>query len=473
MQSKATVRTPEESAEGLSTKRVVHSASVWIPKRLLNNYDLLLRAGTLYGYSSRDGTFPVQVIKETDTHVILPRMFPMPALSSVSLPAANLLLEIEYDRYEFKDGVTPRDEKQQQAWDAFAKADCGVLSIACGGGKTSLALKKIAQRGYAALVIVSNSTLVDQWVDRATTFLGLTADEIGIVRTDTQQWDRPLVIAMMHTLISRKDSIPMWARQRFGTVVWDEIQHLSAPSYVQTADMFFGNRFGLSATPTRSDRLEKVYFYHVGPIFHQDIRSELYAKVMFKRTNTVLAGRSITDYQGRLVISKMYNVLRESKDRNELIIADVLSAVSAGRRVLILGHGVEHLQELAAAIYERTDDVVVDLVTGVVSRESRRVALAKAQVICATFSLAREGLDVPSLDTLFLVTPFRDWGGFQQAKGRVERAYKNKLAPIVVMYDDILIKPAAEMCKSLRREMGHRDLKYSVLSAAGRDTKDT
>ena len=472
MQAANVVKVPEGDETGLTTRRVVHSASIWVPKRLLHNYQLLLRAGTIHGHSSREGTLAVQIIKETETHVILPRMFPMPALCEVTAPAW-LLHEIPFDTYQFSDGMTPRDEKQQQAWEAFDKAPCGILSIACGGGKTSLALKKIAKRAFAAVVIVSNSTLVEQWVDRAKTFLGLTDNDVGIVRGDIQEWDKPLVVAMMQTLVTRLDSIPMWARQRFGTVIWDEVHHLSAPGFVQTAALFFGARYGLSATPERGDRLERVYYYHIGPVFHRDDRSEIYANISFKRTNTTVDANKLCDYQGRLVVSKLYDILRLSTERNELIISDVMSAVRAGRHVLVLGHSVAHLQELAAAIYERAENVLVDIVTGDVSRESRRVALSRAKVICATFSLAREGLDVPSLDTLFLITPFRDWGGFQQAKGRVERAYKDKLAPIVVMYDDFLVRPAAEMCKSLRRELGHRDLKYRILSQAGRDTSST
>ena len=43
---------------------------------------------------------------------------------------------------------------------------------------------------------------------------------------------------------------------------------------------------------------------------------------------------------------------------------------------------------------------------------------AKARIVIGTFSLAQEGLDIPTLDTVFLVTPHSD---VKQAIGRILR----------------------------------------------------
>ena len=48
---------------------------------------------------------------------------------------------------------------------------------------------------------------------------------------------------------------------------------------------------------------------------------------------------------------------------------------------------------------------------------------AQKQVIVATFTLAYEGLDIPSLNTLFLVTPHSD---VKQAVGRITRTPGSK-----------------------------------------------
>ena len=52
----------------------------------------------------------------------------------------------------------------------------------------------------------------------------------------------------------------------------------------------------------------------------------------------------------------------------------------------------------------------------------------EAQVIFATYSMAAEALDIPELNTLFMVTPRRE---IEQAVGRILRQ-KNKNEPVVM-----------------------------------------
>ena len=54
---------------------------------------------------------------------------------------------------------------------------------------------------------------------------------------------------------------------------------------------------------------------------------------------------------------------------------------------------------------------------------------AEKQVIIATFSLAHEGLDIPTLDTVLLSTPHSD---VKQAVGRILRETKGKVnSPVI------------------------------------------
>ena len=92
-------------------------------------------------------------------------------------------------------------------------------------------------------------------------------------------------------------------------------------------------------------------------------------------------------------------------------------------------------------------------VSGKTPGPQRTQIIEDCDVTFATFQVAKEGLDVASLDTLVLATPFKSWGGFQQGKGRIERRYKNKKDPLVVVLDDVEIGPAHAMCKALRRQI--------------------
>lgn len=54
----------------------------------------------------------------------------------------------------------------------------------------------------------------------------------------------------------------------------------------------------------------------------------------------------------------------------------------------------------------------------------------KEKVLFATFGLAKEGLDIPRLDTLVLASPHRDKATIIQSIGRIERKFEGKDKPI-------------------------------------------
>ena len=74
-------------------------------------------------------------------------------------------------------------------------------------------------------------------------------------------------------------------------------------------------------------------------------------------------------------------------------------------------------------------------------KEQRRQAIEKMKsgeetVLFATYSLAKEGLDIPILDRLFMASPKKDKSVIIQAVGRIERACDGKAEPIVYDFVD-------------------------------------
>jgi len=79
---------------------------------------------------------------------------------------------------------------------------------------------------------------------------------------------------------------------------------------------------------------------------------------------------------------------------------------------------------------------------------------ATRHLILATFQMAQEGLDIPDLDTLFLVTPK---GDVVQAVGRILRKHDGKKAPMVIDILDNDIPLCVSLAKKRAkqyREMG-------------------
>tara|TARA_B100000886_G_scaffold168182_1_gene115046 strand:- start:1165 stop:2580 length:1416 start_codon:yes stop_codon:yes gene_type:complete len=462
---------PEED-DGRSCKgSAIFSCDMWIPLESIRNVDALLRAATFSTVNTRTGDVSsICLGRIREGHVTVARhLFTDDEWSERIVPFSKP--SVQYETVDFGDKITPRNEAQQAAWEAFSKADHGVLNLACGKGKTVMALKKIAQRGNPAIIIVNNSGLMEQWVERATEFLSVTREDIGIVQGKRAEWDKPMVIAMVQTLANRAVSgeVPIEARRRFGTVIFDEVHHLSAHKFSKTAPLFYGARYGLTATPVREDGLEGVYYAQIGGIFYTDVTSDLNADIYVKELNTSppIDPSDILDVTGEFSVGKLYKFLSEQRIRNEELLELLESALSSGRRVICLTHSKDHPEILSNMIVDRASwkSYKVGVVTGSTPGELRTEIIASSDITFATFQVAKEGLDAPALDTVVFATPFSSWGGFQQGKGRVERNYSGKKSPLAILIDDVKIAPAHKMCQKLRRKIVTRRHKVKVIRA--------
>jgi len=340
----------------------------------------------------------------------------------------------------------------------------GIVIHNCGKGKTTLALHHIAKRGLNALIIVNQTTILDQWEKAIQRFLEFDGG-VGRIQGDPEDWDweRPITIAMLHTLARYPDAVTPAMRRHFGIVIWDEVHHLSAPYFCITSTMFPGQRYGLSATVHREDGTEVIYNYHVGDPFYKDLMQTVKPTIRFRQTPFFIPEddyvKIITDKSGNTNVSKLRVYVGAMPDRNEYIALDLLDAVRAGRKVLALSHSKDQLK-LLHAMFQNLD-VDCGICTGDQKVAERWRALREKQIIFGTHQLVMEAIDEDSLDTLFWLTPFGsnhpDGGknALQQGMGRIQgyRFREGMKQPLVVIFDDLYIKQFHKMCNKLRLQM--------------------
>jgi superfamily II DNA or RNA helicase len=96
---------------------------------------------------------------------------------------------------------TPRDVAQQQAIDAMAGHDLGVLVA----GKTVMACAPIARHATPTLVLVDRAPLLNQWRERLQTFLGLPTDTIGQIGGGKNRRAGVVDLVMLQTLARQDD----------------------------------------------------------------------------------------------------------------------------------------------------------------------------------------------------------------------------------------------------------------------------
>jgi hypothetical protein len=200
-------------------------------------------------------------------------------------------------------------------------------------------------------------------------------------------------------------------------------------------------RVGISATPRRKDGAEDVFFQQIGSVLFNAKEQRLKPKVkrVWSDFKLIKTGSFNPNLAPRTLIIKF---LVKSRLRNDRIADQMVRAVAAGRKLLVLSERLQHLDDLGVAFEakwraEFPDQPVPALgsYVGGVTEDEREVS-ADAPVIMATKQYAEEGLDIPALDTLILATPM---GDVEQAVGRILRPHEGKKEPIVVDIRDDLV----------------------------------
>src|SRR5215470_16495982 len=169
---------------------------------------------------------------------------------------------------------------------------------------------------------------------------------------------------------------------------------------------------GLSATIARKDGHHPIIFMQCGPVrYRVDAKSQAAARPFVHQVivrPTGFYSMTGSEQDPRLEFQELCNALRNDNARNQMICADVVSALNEGRSPLLLTERLEHLEQLAERLSPQVPDVVV-LHGGMGQKALRhnraRLAELSADTRCLVLATGRyigEGFDDPRLDTLFL-----------------------------------------------------------------------
>jgi len=222
-------------------------------------------------------------------------------------------------------------------------------------------------------------------------------------------------------------------------VIVDEAHHTPARTFREVLSWLPAKyRFGLTATPKRSDGLTPMLLACIGPELHQVPHEALIddGHLIIPSIVPTYTGTPPPELVPDACFTSLVNALVEDENRNALILSIAEREIRAGHSMLILSGRVEHCNNLAEKLCSRSRIECVAL-TAKLSKKKRVEALdrfrsGELRAICAT-SLADEGLDVARLERLILATPSRSEGRTIQRLGRLMRPFPGKKQP--VLYD--------------------------------------
>ena len=226
---------------------------------------------------------------------------------------------------------------------------------------------------------------------------------------------------------------------------------------------------GLSATPFRKDKLEKIINWFIGPMLVRiEKRNTVSTAIrVYNYTSTNKLFKKVIGKDGKEINAIMLNNIVRITERNDFIhklIREILEKEPL-RQIMFLSDRKEHLETIKELIDQ--DKQMKNFTTGYYVGGMNKNKLKESEsktVIFGTYSMASEGLDIPTLDTIVMGTPRTS---IEQTIGRVVR--KDKVdeyinQPLVIDITDLLgsFKNYAYARKKIYQKLNYEVTEYNV-----------
>ena len=377
-------------------------------------------------------------------------------------------------------GVRLRDY-QVEALNSWRSAGMrGVVVLPPGTGKTVIGVKAVELVSGPTLIVVPTLELLDQWVSRVRSLLGV---EPGVLGGGVKR--------VRCVTVSTYDSAYINAEflgNKFLLLVFDEVHHLPSEGYRQVAELSAAPyRLGLTATPEREDGLHLHLPELVGPVVYRREIPELSGKHL-SRFKVVRVWVDLSDDERRRyeeLRSKFKGFfdrrrwsLRGLRDFEALIMKSgsdreareaLLAWLEARDIVLNARAKIEKLREILR--WHRGDRVLVFTEHNKLVREiSRRFLIPEVSYktspqerrevmkffrqgtysAIVTSKVLEEGVDVPEANVAVILSGSGSRREFIQRLGRVLRPREGKVA---IIYE-VVAKGTSETFISRRRRRG-------------------
>jgi superfamily II DNA or RNA helicase len=373
-----------------------------------------------------------KVYKESEDHIYVPKHYGIQEFGPHAASTRDVA-QTPANFWTFTGSLRPI---QMPVVDSFLKPEPhdGIISLQTGGGKTVCALYIASQLKLPTLVLVHNTFLRDQWLDRIKAFLPHA--RVGRVQGEILEIENKDIIVAMLQSLSMKDYPPATFKP-IGLVIVDECHHIASEAFSQSIPKITSKyMLGLSATPERKDKLMHVINWFLGPMLYKsDTADKVDEKVKVeyfeydppdKEFNTIIYNDANV-----MFTSLMINKVVEYEHRNQFLV-EILKDVfeEKDRQILVLTDRVEHTKVLFNLLPPE-----IQALTGILGREvkadQRAVLCATKRILIATYAMCKEGFDLATLNTLLIATSRPD---VDQIVGRIMRTEKEtrKVHPLIL-----------------------------------------
>ncbi len=338
----------------------------------------------------------------------------------------------------------PLYDYQKKAEYALLESEGGILQAPPGSGKTQIGLSLAADLGFKTLWITHTLDLLNQSKKRAEQFFN--PETLGTIKAGKVDIGEFITFATVQTMsnLDLSKYANLW-----NVIIVDECHRVAgSPTsvtqfYKVLNSLNAWHKYGLSATVHRADHMILATKAILGEVVHviepDEVRDKIMRVSILPRFTGGTLPHKAMNPDGTLNHTKAITAMCVDDERNRLIVQDLID--NQNHSCLVLSDRLGHLEELLDLLPTKLQLQSV-FVRGTGRNTKTRekdledMRTGKKRFLFATYKLAKEGLDIPCLDRLFLVTPQKDYAVVTQSVGRIARTAPGKEKPVVYDYVD-------------------------------------
>jgi superfamily II DNA or RNA helicase len=389
--------------------------------------------------------------------MFLPKFY---GIQKFGVPKENKLDEPEKISIKFEGSL--RDEQKAVVDICIQKAKetgGGIISLDTGFGKTVLAIYLLTMLSVKGLIIINKEFLLDQWVERIKFFCPTA--RIGIIRQkkiDIENKD--IVIGMLQSIAMCDYDINIFSS--FGISIYDEVHCVPSKIFSKSLRKIQTRyHFGLSATPNRADGMTQVTKLFIGDIIvkksintKKNPKNVKVLKVSFNK----LPPKNYSELNNRFgkpdVVRMITNKMK-CPYRITMIVKLIEYLLEKDRHILILSERINYLHKIYDKI--KTLKTRIGYYIGGMKSKDRKES-ESANILLASYSMAKEAMDIQHLDTLIMVS---SKSNVVQSVGRIQRKkeYPKDKFPLIV---DIVDNFSSFSNQAIRRTCFYKKSKFPI-----------
>lgn len=361
------------------------------------------------------------------------------------------------------------DEVARDVYDLTVPGSHSFIANGLVVHNTLMSLVASVRLGRKVLILANQEDLLKQFIielDQTTNIKDIDKFDGKVsygICTKMEHFDQyQICLATYQSFISAKGKQKLKKiRRLFGTVFVDEAHRCAADAFSKVIDSFWAeNRFGLTATDKRKDRLDFVTRQIIGDVVTEAKVDSLIPKVVVIPTH-IKPKYQYSTWNGAM------QFLANSKDRIELIMRWIRKDLKAGRKIVIPVAYKKQVHDIVKRV--RDMGYTAEAFIGGMKREQllEQARAGKIDVVVGIRSILATGVNVPCWSVIYTIAPISNAPNYYQETTRICTPLEGKPQPLIRIFVDDM--PMTKGCFRTCWTGTFIPMKYKI-GAQSRDT---